>query len=917
MLAGREAECAALDRLVAQARAGRSGCLVLAGPPGGGKSALLRHAVTTAGGLAVLRATGVPAEQQLPFAGLHQLLHPVLHRLDGLPGPQRDALAAALALDSRAAGDPGGRFAVAAAVLTLFAECADPAGLLVAVDDAHWLDHATVDALRFTARRLHADGVLLLLAARTGESADLDDGDLPVLPLDGLPASAARDLLAARSGGPVAEPVAAALAERTGGNPLALTELAGLLDAEQLAGRALLPDVLPVGAGIERAFLARVRARPAAEQELLLVAAADGGGDPRAVLDAAHRLGVAPAALDGLEAADLLAARGGRLEFRHPLVRSAVYGAAGPAQRRTVHRALADTLTADPDRRAWHRAAATATVDDAVAADLAGAADRARRRGAYASAAACLHRAAELTADPERRARWLVEGAGNAWLAGQPDRAGAALDEAEPLSADPGLRATASHLRGRFALRQGVASEAYRLLTAGADAAAAHDPAGALRMLAEAAEAASFVGDTAAIVATGPRAAAIEPAGDGGFWRDLCLGWAGIYAGTPAAAAAPLTRVVDALPGLTDPYRLVQAATAATYLGRAQAASAALDRAAQAARVGAMTGDLPHVLLFQAAVEESRGRYATAQALAEEGLALADETGQVSFSCLHRSTLATLAAVRGDAEACERHAARVLDDALPRRLGLPAARAGLALAMLDLGAGRYPAALARFGQLAQAPPGFGHPGVPMGALGDWIEAAVRAGDEDQARRQLAVLEALAAAADALPRAVLLCCRALLAGPDAGERFEEALALHRSTGAPPPYVARTHLLYGEWLRRSRQRSRARDHLRAALDLYERLGARPWADRARTELRASGETLRRADAAAGPRLTPQELRVTRSVLAGQSTKDIAALLFLSPRTVEYHVQKVFTKLGVSSRAALVRAVTDRPELVDQAG
>jgi DNA-binding CsgD family transcriptional regulator len=369
-------------------------------------------------------------------------------------------------------------------------------------------------------------------------------------------------------------------------------------------------------------------------------------------------------------------------------------------------------------------------------------------------------------------------------------------------------------------------------------------------------------------------------------------------------------------PDPTSPFQLVQSGTAAVYLGRSRVAHELLYRAVQAARVGGMTGDLPYVLLFVASVEESRGRYATAQSLAEEGRRLAEDTGQVSFRCLHQATLALLAAIQGDEVTCQRLAAEVRDVALPRHLGLPAARAGLALALLDLGAGRYPHALARFEEVAQAPPGFGHPGVVMGALPDWIEAAARAGEVTKARQQLAVLEALTAVADDWTRAVLACCQALLADDDtAGELYEQSLALHREAATPPPHVARAHLLYGEWLRRTRQRSRSRAHLRTAMEMYDRLGARPWAARARTELRASGETLRRRDDAAEARLTPQELRIAQSVVAGQSTKDIAALLFLSPRTVEYHIYKIFPKLGVTNRAQLVRAVTERPELIDQ--
>jgi DNA-binding CsgD family transcriptional regulator len=360
---------------------------------------------------------------------------------------------------------------------------------------------------------------------------------------------------------------------------------------------------------------------------------------------------------------------------------------------------------------------------------------------------------------------------------------------------------------------------------------------------------------------------------------------------------------------------LYQAGVAAVYRGDAAAVETMLLAAVRRARAAGMVGDLPYVLVNLAALEQSRGRFATVRAISEEGLRLAEETGQDSARCMHLSTLAVVAAIQGDEAGCRDLVERATELATPRALGLPIARAGLALALLDLGAGRYPQAAARFAGLYEAPPGAGHPGVVLAALPEWIEASVRSGDLDQARSTLTLLEALAGNADDSGRSAVLCCRALLADDEQADKlFTEALALQAEAGSPVPFVARTQLLFGERLRRTRRRTRSRAHLRAAMEAFERLGAAPWAARARAELRASGETARRRDETAAEPLTPPELRIAQSVAQGQSTRDIAAALGLSPRTVEDHLYKLFPKLGVTSRAQLVRVVTDNPDLVD---
>ncbi|HYN92787.1 MAG TPA: helix-turn-helix transcriptional regulator, partial [Pilimelia sp.] len=515
-------------------------------------------------------------------------------------------------------------------------------------------------------------------------------------------------------------------------------------------------------------------------------------------------------------------------------------------------------------------------------------------------------RSAALTRDPQRRAGRLVASARDAWLGGEPDQAYASLGEADRHAVDPANRAAVAHLRAQFELRRGIAPDAYRMLLDGAVAAAHRAPGTALRMFAEASEAASYVGDVAGMVAAGRAAEDVPPVGAGEeFWRDQVVGVADLLEGRAAEGERRLRRLIERGPTLTEPQQLVLAGTASVYLGEIHVAFGFLERAAVAARVADMTGNLPYVLEFLAATEESRGRLAASQALSEEGLRLAEETGQDTSRCQHLANLAILAAWRGDAEECHRLAAATSELALARRLGFPAARAAWALAILDLGAGRYPAALARLQQLTQAGPGTGHPVVVFASTLDRVEAAVRAGEPAHARAALADVAAYTVTAGPWPRAVVACCRALLADDDAaGDAFEEALALHKEGRTPPPHRARTHLLYGEWLRRARRRVEAREHLRVAVEMFEQVGAPPWADRARVELRAAGAATGRRDVDTLTRLTPQELRIAQLAGDGQSTRDIAAQLFLSPRTVEYHLYKMFPKLGITSRTELVR-------------
>ena len=452
MLFGREAELAAVEGLIARAGSSRSGTLVVRGEPGVGKSALLGHAIGHATGMRVLRAGGIEAESELAFAGLHQLVHSVLDRVGRLAEPQAAALAAALGLSRASVED---RFLIGVAVLGLLAEAAEEMPLVCVVDDAQWLDRPSADALTFAARRLEAEGVVLLFAARDGEVRRFEAEGLAELGLKMLGTEAAGALLAHRVTSTLSPEVRDRLVESAGGNPLALIELSGLLSAEQLAGRVALPDPLPQSTEIERVYLERARRLPAAAQRLLLLVAADDTGSLATVSRAATTLGIEPEALEAAEVAGLVRAIGGGVEFRHPLVRSTLYGDATFAQRQAVHRALAAMFDAeqDADRRAWHRAAASLGEDEAVAGELEHAARRARRRSGFAAAGRALERAAELSSDAEARGRRLVAAAQDAWLAGRPEHALTLLDRAHRLVSDLAVRAEDMHLRGTIELR--------------------------------------------------------------------------------------------------------------------------------------------------------------------------------------------------------------------------------------------------------------------------------------------------------------------------------------------------------------------------------------------------------------------------------------------------------------------------------
>jgi DNA-binding CsgD family transcriptional regulator len=926
MLYGRQTEGARISALLADASHGRGGALVIRGDTGIGKSTLLLDAAQQGDGkFLVLRGTGVDSEVELAFAALHQLLRPVLDRLDRLPAPQASALRGAFGLVDRQLN----RFHIELGALSLLAEAAKQQPVLGLVDDAQWLDRASADALVFVARRLRTEPVLLVAASDDG-ARRFSAPELPELVLGGLDPVAARQLLGdVTRQQDVAATVCDWLIEQTEGNPLALLELPASLTVEQLAGRVPLPAWLPLSARLQQALLVRVRRLPEATQALLLVASAEDTGELTVILAAARNLGLAAEELEPAEREGLVQIVVSEPElpgvehvrFLHPLIRSAIYEAAPFTARRAAHRALTEVLTDEQhgDRWAWHLAAAAIGPDEGAAAALEVSADRARRRGGPAAPAAALARAAALTPEPSARARRLVAAAEYLWEVGHGQRAQELLDDAEPLATDRTVCARIAHVRGAVELSAGAPAIACTLLLEGARQVIDWDRQQAGETLVLAAWAAlaadqldrivdqilpavaqlggdehqqlSVLADSliaAGLVPWQPRREAGASPADAPARQDAPGAWP-----HPAFTWMWPTLVVAGPPRDDVP--------ADEWLARSVAARRA------AGTVSSLTIALANLALAQA----SLGKWSAAVQTATEGLQMARETGQGAMAAHFLAILAVIAAEQGRDDDCRRLVNEALTAAAPHRLAAVAAFASWTLATLELNEGHPAAALRRLRALSVPQHPTAHSAIALLATGTLVEAAARADDLEGMRAVVSRFE-LWARQDGRTWTLLVArrCRALVSTGDEAERHFQAALATDGIGELPFELARTELLYGEWLRRARRRADARTHLHAALDLFESLGAAPWVERSVVELRASGETARRRDSSTLLDLTPQESQIARLAREGRTNREIAVQLFLSPHTVSYHLHKIYTKLGIASRAELRTVDFDAP-------
>lgn len=910
-LLGRDAECRRIDEMLRQARAGESGALLIRGEPGIGKSALLAYTRERAGDMVVLTARGHEAESELPFATLDQLLRPLLGGLESIPPPQAASLASALGLGPPA---PTDRFAVGAATLSLLAAAAEELPLLALVDDAHWTDPSSLDALLFAVRRLSADPVAVVLALRDGGRT------LPAsfaeLLLKGLTPDACREVLARRRDRPVAAPVAELLWKRTRGNPLALVQLASVLTDEQLAGHEPLPEPLPAVA-IEDSFLDQVRRLPRATQRLLAVAAANDSGSVTEVLVAAGVLAIDGGELVAAERAGLVAVAEDELRFQHPLLRSAVYHAVSPEERRAIHRALAGALQerGQSERSAWHLAEAAFGSDEQAAAALEAAGRRAHVRSDYAAAAAAFERAARLTADSERRASRLLVAAEAAFLAGRLEVIADLVDEALHDIEEPARRAAAKHLRAVVDLWQGKPRIARELLRSEAERISQAEPSAAASMLFDATIASVMAFDPQASLEIAERAFLIA--------HDADENVQALAKGVLATSMITRGRAVEALPLLEQARWLVEAPSAGAdpqqavrhfiwhfyiFLERYTEAARLFDSSIDGARAASAPSLLPFPLAFRAELRFRTGRWHDAYADAAESVRLAEETGQSTQLSHSLATLARIEAGQGREDDCRAHCARALDLARGHGSDAILVYTGSALGLLELGLGDPARSIVELEPLLRlyAERGVKEPGaVPWGA--DLVEAYIRASRLDDADSALASLEQEARRAERT-WALAACarCRGLLVTEDAFDGwFSEALTWHERTSNAFER-ARTELCHGERLRRARRLVEARRPLHDAAAVFEALGARPWLERARVELRASGEAPRTPCGPNLEELTAQEIQVARVIAEGARNREAAAALFLSPKTIDFHLRNIYRKLGIRSRSELASLI-----------
>ncbi|RKS08363.1 regulatory LuxR family protein [Nocardiopsis sp. Huas11] len=910
-LYGRDQDIAATRDLLRAARSGRSGILLVRGRPGSGRSALLAHTRAHAPDFTVLAAHAAPEERHLALAGLHQLLRPAMPYLPRLPAAQREALHQSLEC-----GRTDRPFPLAVAALGLITEIAAEHPVLICADDVHLMDAPSREVLAFAGRRLADEGVATLLSAETGARGA--PGGVPVLDLAPLDRESTEHLLdAAAAPDPLADTVRAELATLARGNPRAALELLAATGPAQRSGAADLGRPPRSRGDLTDTYLARAHRLPAPVRHRLLLLAADPGAPATSVLSASPEDGDPVPGWERAERAGLVHQDDGWPVLAHPVVGPALYHGLPAAERCAAHRALARRAPADA---AWHRAAARTAPDEAAAADLRLLAlDRMGRRG-HGPASVLFERAADLTPAAASRAMRLAESARAAWLSGNHPRTLRLLervgDELPALGTHAGsVREHVELVRADMELRSGVAIAAFQRLRTFADRLPRHDSALALRALHQAGEACCLSGDHTRYFATAERALSLHGGGARPQDRlvlDYMAGKAALFQGRHPEGVAALRRVMAAADGTEDPQHLLLGGIAGLLCGDNLRAGALAGRAVDHARRTGADSLVPRALEFLTYAELWLGRLSLAEAGAAEGLRTAEATGQDNCAGHHRAGLALLAAIRGEEDACRERAGAALALADSHDLGLPAGLASWALALLDLALGRVDEAAARLLSLRRAGPGRGHTAVHLLSTPHLVEATMRgSATEPGPDRAEAVRSAVTtferwaeATGEAAARALALRCRALLAsGRESTELYGRAVDLHAS-GYCDLELARTQLLFGSHLRRERSTGRAREHLTAALETFELLGARPWADQARAELRATRGRPAQRERDPARELSPQQLQIARHVATGSTNREVAALLFLSPRTVDHHLRNIYAKLGIRSRVELAR-------------
>jgi DNA-binding CsgD family transcriptional regulator len=912
-LLDREAERAAIDNVLKSAREEFSATLVIRGCPGAGKTALLGYAADSAREMQVCGVTGIQTEIGLEFASLHQLLVPFLPRIRELPGPQRQALEVAF---GQAEGPPAGLFLVGLAALTLLARGAEEQPVLCLIDDAQWLDEESALALAFVARRLYADRVGMVITTSGQESAHVFDG-LPAVSIHGLPAAEAGELLRSVAPAPVDAHVVDRIMTDTEGIPMALVEVGSEFSADELAGRAALPEPMPLGRRLGDHFRRKAAKLDPDVLTFLLLAAAEGCGNRAVVWHAAQQAGIdAAAAAAAAESAGVIELSPGSIRFRHPLIRSAAYHIASDTDRRRAHQLLSAAADPDwdPDLRAWHRSAAATGPDEGVAAQLERAADRAQARGGLAARAALLRRSAELSGNGGRRAARELRLASAELYIGHPEMAQDLVDAALPRLADRRAHAQAQRLRGDILFVEARAAEAAQVLAEAARSLAPDYPA-AREAMATALRAAIWAGPAKAREIATAAQTLPRPDRSEATVADLVLeGFAARYTAGYAAAVQPLRAVCDRLRSED-----LDVATGLQWYGMGTVAAASLwddsvlaitDRFLRSARAqGALTA-LPVALGMRGIADCLTGALAEAQdrwTEMREILACGGSRRILGIDSLSEGLALVYSGRLAEARAFG--AAQMRESAARRACGV--ASIGQAIvAMADVSAGNYKAAVDNAATVIRD----GLPFLAELVLPELIEATCRTGRRAEARSAFGTLaERALAAGTATALGVRSRCAALLAdGSRAEHDYQEAIG-HLEHSPAAVELARAHLHYGQWLRRSKRKRDARIELRAAYDMFDRMGAEEFAARAATELSATGERAQPRTSATTVDLTPQEARVAGLAVEGVTNNQIAAQLFISPRTVEYHLRKVFRKLGVSSRSQLSRHLPASPSPV----